>query len=151
MRKLFVLLGLFLLVGCTNTIQQKNCIVDIKNNIEGYTLTGEYKIYYNKYEYVTKIEKNEKYESNKEEVIEYFYRVKNIDYENLSKYGGYEYSIEKSDNEVNIKAVLELKNTDIKEMIKNKEIDRDYTSANKLTLYGIKDYYESKGAVCNIE
>ena len=30
-------------------------------------------------------------------------------------------------------------------------IDRDYTSANRLTLYGMKDYYEAKGAVCDIE
>lgn len=150
-KKLCILLSLFLLFGCTDKIQQGNCKINVENNVEGYVLKGEYTIYYDKYEYVTKIEKKETYKSNDEKILEYFNISKELDYKNMSNYGGYEYTIEKLDDKVSINAIIDLKQTDIKQMIIDKKMDRDYTSKNKLTLYGIKDYYESKGAVCDIE
>jgi len=39
---------------------------------------------------------------------------------------------------------------DIKKMIKNKYIDRDYINSNKLTTGGIKNIYKEKGAICDI-
>ena len=96
-------------------------------------------------------EKNETYKSSDEEILEYFNRSKEIEYKNMTKYGGYEYSIEQIDNEVKVNATIDLKNTDVRQMIIDKKIDRDYTDRNKITLYGIKDYYESKGAICDIE
>ena len=150
-KKLFIFLSLFLLLGCTNKIEERTCKINVENGIEGYTLKGEYKIYFDKYEYVTKVEKEEMYESNDEEVLEYFNRSKEIDYKNISKYGGYEYTVEKLDDKVHINVIIDLKQTDVKQMIIDKKIDRDYTDKNKITLYGIKDYYESKGAICDIE
>ena len=150
-KRIFIFFSLFLLLGCTGKIEQRTCKIDIENDIEGYTLKGKYIIYYNKYEYVTKIEKEETYKSYDKEVLEYFNRSKEIDYKNISKYGGYEYTVEKLDDKVHINVIIDLKQTDVKQMIIDKKIDRDYTNNNKITLYGIKDYYESKGAICDIE
>ena len=74
-----------------------------------------------------------------------------MEYQNLYNYGGIEYSVELIDNKVKIISTREVKDMNVKNMIKDKLIDRDYTSANRLTLYGMKDYYEAKGAVCDIE
>ena len=151
MKKVFLLLSLFLLVGCTNKIQQGNCKIDLKNDIEGYILKANYKIYYDKNEFVTKIEEVITYESDNETVLDYYYNSKSMEYQNLYNYGGIEYSVEYLDNKVNIISTRILKDTDVKKMIKDKLIDKDFTSANRLTLYGMKDYYEAKGAVCDIE
>ena len=48
---LVVVLGLFLLVGCTNKIHQANCKIDLENENEGYTLKANYKLYYDKNEF----------------------------------------------------------------------------------------------------
>ena len=151
MKKIFVLLSLFLLVGCTNKIKEGNCKIDLKNSDEGYTLKANYKIYYDKNEFVTKIEENITYKSDNESVLDFYYKSKSMEYQNLYNYGGIEYSVELIDKEVKITSTRETKDMDVKKMIKNKLVDKDYTSANKLTLYGMKDYYEAKGAVCDIE
>ena len=151
MRKIFILFGLFLLVGCTNKIQQANCKINLENENEGYTLKANYKLYYDKNEFITKIEENITYESDNEDVLDYYYKAKSMEYQNLYNYGGIEYSVEFIDNKVNITSTFILENTDVKKMIKDKLLDKDYTSSNKLTLYGMKDYYESKSAVCDIE
>ena len=39
---------------------------------------------------------------------------------------------------------------DIKKMVKDKKIDKDYVISNKLTTSGIVKIYESKGAICDI-
>lgn len=151
MKKIFILLSLFLLVGCTNKIKEANCKIDLKNNDEGYTLKASYRIYYDKNEYVTKIESKEKYKSNSDEVLKYFYKVKSIENANIYNYGGFEYSVEQLDDIVNVNAILDLEKADVKKMIIDKVIKKDYTSSRKITLYGIKEYYEAKGAVCDIE
>lgn len=151
MRKIFVLLSLFLLVGCTNKIKEGNCKIDLKNSNEGYTLKANYKIYYDKNEYVTRIEEDITYKSDNESVLDFYYKAKSMEYQKLYNYNGIKYSIELIDNKIKITSTRDLKETNVKKMIKDKLIDRDYTSANKLTLYGMKDYYEAKGAVCDIE
>ena len=151
MKKIFIILSLFLLVGCTNKVKQANCNIDLDNTDEGYTLKADYKIYYDKNEFVTKIEEDVTYKSNEESVLNYYYNSKNVEYQRLYNYGGIEYSVEQIDDEVKINSTRILKDTDVKQMIKDKIINKDYTSANKLTLYGMKSYYESKGAVCDIE
>ena len=47
-------------------------------------------------------------------------------------------------------ATIDMSVADIKKMVKNNYIDRDYVSLNKLTTGGIKLIYESKGATCDI-
>ena len=151
MKKVFILLSLFLLVGCTNKIKEGNCKINLKNSDENYTLKANYKIYYDKNEYVTKIEESATYKSDDESVLDFYYKAKSMEYQNLYNYGGIEYSVELIDNKVKITSTRETKDMDVKKMIKDKLMDKDYTSANKLTLYGMKDYYEAKGAVCDIE
>lgn len=151
MKKVFILLSLFLLVGCTNKIKEGNCKINLKNSDENYTLKANYKIYYDKNEYVTKIEESATYKSDDESVLDFYYKAKSMEYQNLYNYGGIEYSVELIDNKVKIISTREVKDMNVKNMIKDKLIDRDYTSANRLTLYGMKDYYEAKGAVCDIE
>ena len=151
MKKVFILLSLFLLVGCTNKIKEGNCKINLKNSDENYTLKANYKIYYDKNEYVTKIEESATYKSDDDSVLDFYYKAKSMEYQNLYNYGGIEYSVELIDNKVKITSTRETKDMDVKKMIKDKLMDKDYTSANKLTLYGMKDYYEAKGAVCDIE
>ena len=151
MKKVFILLSLFLLVGCTNKIKEGNCKINLKNSDENYTLKANYKIYYDKNEYVTKIEESATYKSDDESVLDFYYKAKSMEYQNLYNYGGIEYSVELIDNKVKIISTREVKDMNVKKLIKDKLIDRDYTSANRLTLYGMKDYYEAKGAVCDIE
>ena len=151
MKKVFILLSLFLLVGCTNKIKEGNCKINLKNSDENYTLKANYKIYYDKNEYVTKIEESATYKSDDDSVLDFYYKAKSMEYQNLYNYGGIEYSVELIDNKVKIISTREVKDMDVKKLIKDKLIDRDYTSANRLTLYGMKDYYEAKGAVCDIE
>ena len=151
MKKIFIILSLFLLVGCTNKVKETNCNINLENTDEGYTLKANYKIYYDKNEFVTKIEENITYKSKEESVLNYYYDSKNVEYQRLYNYGGIEYSVEQIDDMVKINSIRILKDTNLKQMIKDKIIKKDYTSANKLTLYGIKAYYESKGAVCDIE
>ena len=150
MKKVFILLSLFLLVGCTNKIKEGNCKINLKNSDENYTLKANYKIYYDKHEYVTKIEESATYKSDDDSVLDFYYKAKSMEYQNLYNYGGIEYSVELIDNKVKITSTREVKDMNVKKMIKDKLIDRDYTSANRLTLYGMKDYYEAKGAVCDI-
>ena len=151
MKKIFILLSLFLLVGCTNKIKEGNCKINLKNSDENYTLKANYKIYYDKNEYVTKIEESATYKSDDESVLDFYYKAKSMEYQNLYNYGGIEYSVELIDNKVKIISTREVKDMNVKNMIKDKLIDKDYTSANRLTLYGMTDYYEAKGAVCDIE
>lgn len=151
MKKIFILLSLFLLVGCTGKIKEANCKIKLENMKDGYTLKANYKIYYDKNEFITKIEEDVTYKSNEESVLNYYYDSKSMEYQKLYNYGGIEYTVEQIDDEVKINSTRNLGDTDVKQMIKDGVMKKDYTSANKLTLYGMKAYYESKGAKCDIE
>ena len=47
-------------------------------------------------------------------------------------------------------SIMDMNLIDIKKMVKNKYIDRDYVVSNKLTTGGIKNMYKEKGATCDI-
>ena len=80
----------------------------------------------------------------------------------LSKYNNKIIITDKKDQDINhIEELEELGVTfiksedpidliDIKKMVKNKYIDRDYVVSNKLTTGGIKNMYKEKGATCDI-
>ena len=117
MKKVFILLSLFLLVGCTNKIKEGNCKINLKNSDENYTLKANYKIYYDKNEYVTKIEESATYKSDDESVLDFYYKAKSMEYQNLYNYGGIEYSVELIDNKVKIISTREVKDMNVKNMI----------------------------------
>lgn len=145
--KVFSLPLILMLVGCGKE-KVIVCNTDINNNVQNYKTTGVYKIYYND-NYVTKIEKNEKYTSDDNSMIEYFYESKSLEYFDLSdKYGGVTYNIEKLKDEIDIKSNIDLKEFDLNRLSKDGKIDKDYIINGRLTLNGLKRIYKSKGIVC---
>ena len=51
---------------------------------------------------------------------------------------------------VDIDADIDMSLVNIKKMIKDDYLDKNYAINNKLTTSGIVKIYESKGAICNI-
>ena len=149
MKKLISIIFILFLVGCSKG-KYLTCDIDVENNIQNYVMTGTYKIYYDN-NYVKKIEKKEKYISSDRSIINYFDEYKNLEYYNLKDlYGGIEYKINKNETSVNLNVNINLDLVDIKNMLKNGYINKDYIISNKLTTSGIVKFYESKGAKCHI-
>ena len=148
MKKIIGLILVFFLVGCSN--KYITCDIEIENNVQNYNMTGSYKIYY-KDNYVTKIEKSEKYISNDEDVISFFEESKNLEYSNLNDlYKGYKYSIKSYETSVFVDVLIDMELVNLKQLVKDKQIDKDYVINGKLTTSGIVRFYESKGAICDI-
>ena len=79
----------------------------------------------------------------------YLSDAKDIEYSSLnSKYGGYTYNIETSKNKVSVNVTIILNSVDLKKMIDDRYLSDYYVNKNKLSLGGIKEFYKSKGAVC---
>jgi hypothetical protein len=115
-----------------------------------YHLSATYKVYY-KNSYVTKVEKNEIYETDNEDTYNYFNEAKDLEYQNLNNlYGGIIHNISLKENKVILDAIIDMSIADIKKMIKNKYIDIDYVIGNNLTVGGIKNIYKEKGIICDI-
>lgn len=147
--KIFSLIFILFLVGCKKE-EIIICNIEVNNDVQNYNMVGTYKIYHND-NYVTNIEKEEKYKSDNIDMIDYFYESKKLEYSNLNDiYGGITYEVSNTDNSVDLNIVIDTKNLDIKKMVKNNYIDKDYVISNKLTTSGLIKIYESKGAICNI-
>lgn len=139
---------MFFFAGCSN--KYISCDIEVENNVQNYNMTGSYKIYY-KDNYVTKIEKSEKYISNDEDVISFFEESKNLEYSNLNDlYKGYKYSIKSYETSVFVDVLIDMELVNLKQLVKDKQIDKDYVINGKLTTSGIVRFYESKGAICDI-
>ena len=151
MKKIFLLtLIILLLCGCKKE-RIMNCSYINTNEELKYTEEIKYKVYYNRKEYVTKIEKNEYYYSEDEDRINYFNDYKNIHYNELNNlYNGYTYNIEKNKNDVKISIIIDLKEVNLKKMVINKFVDKYYIVNNHLSLGGLKLYYKDKQVKCDI-
>ena len=149
MKKIILFIFTLFLVGCSKN-EYITCNIDVDNKIENYNMNGVYKIYY-KDNFVTSIEKKETYISSDEDMIKYFNEVNNLEYYNLNDlYGGVSYEINSNETSVKLNVNINLELLDIKKMVKDNEIDKDYVISNKLTKSGIVKFYESKGAICDI-
>ena len=149
MKKVVLLLIIILLTGCSKD-KYFICKIDLDNEQLQYHLDATYKVHY-KNSYVIKIEKNEIYETNNEDTYNYFNEYKNLEYMNLNNlYGGITHTVSLKENKVILDATFDMSMVDIKKMIKNKYIDRDYVIGNNLTVGGIKNIYKEKGATCDI-
>ena len=149
MKKIFLFIFTLFLVGCSKN-EYITCNIDVDNKIENYNMNGVYKIYY-KDNFVTSIEKKETYISSDVDMIKYFNEVNNLEYYNLNYlYGGVSYEINSDETSVNLNVNINLELLDIKKMVKDNKIDKDYVISNKLTKSGIVKIYESKGAICDI-
>ena len=149
MKKIVLLLIVVLLTGCSKD-KYFTCKINLNNEQMEYHLNATYKVYY-KNSYVTKIEKQEIYKTDNEDTYNYFNEAKNLEYLNLNNlYGGVTHTISLEENKVILDATFDMSIVDIKKMIKNKYIDRDYVIGNNLTVGGIKNIYKEKGAICDI-
>lgn len=149
MKRIVLLLIVVLLTGCSKD-KYFTCEIDLNNEQMEYHLNATYKVYY-KNSYVTKIEKNEIYETDNEDTYNYFNEAKNLEYINLNNlYGGITHTISLEENKVILDATYDMSIVDIKKMLKNKYIDRYYVIGNNLTVGGIKNIYKEKGAICDI-
>ena len=149
MKKVVLLLIIVLLTGCSKD-EYFTCKIDLNNEQMKYQLNAIYKVYY-KNSYVTKIEKNEIYETKNEDTYKYFNETKNLEYLNLNNlYGGIIHTIKLKENKVILNATFDMNVIDIKKMVKDKYIDSDYIIGNNLTVGGIKNIYKEKGANCDI-
>lgn len=149
MKSILTILFILFLTGCTKE-KYFVCEIDLYNEIQEYELTAQYKVYYDN-SYVTKIEKKEAYITDDKETLNYFNEYKSLEYMNLNNlYGGTIYTVSLKENKVILNATINMEEVDIKKMIKNKYIDKDYIVSNKLTTGGIKNIYKEKGAICDI-
>lgn len=149
MKKIISLIFILFLVGCSKE-EYITCNIEVDNDLQNYTMTGTYKIYYDG-SYVTRIEEQEMYVSSDQTMIDYFIESKNLDYYNLNDlYGGYTYTIKSSETSVSLSATIDVSLVNIKQMVNDQKIDEDYVISNRLTTSGIVKTYESKGAICDI-
>ena len=142
MKKIILTIFVLFLVGCSKN-EYITCNIDINNKVENYNMNGVYKIYY-KDNFVTSIEKKETYISSDETMINYFNEVNNLEYYNLNDlYGGVSYEISSDETSVNLDVNINLELLDIKKMVKDNKIDKDYVISNKLTnlIQGTTDTY----------
>ena len=148
-KKIIGFIFILFLVGCSKK-EYVTCNIDINNTKENYHMNGVYNIYYDG-NYVTKIIKQETYVSSDDAMIEYFNESKSLEYYNLNDlYGGVTYKIKENDKSINLDVVIDMNSMNVKEMVKDNYIDKNYVVSNKLTLTGAKYIYESKGAKCDI-
>ena len=147
MKKIFSIAIILIICGCGKE-KYITCTNEINNTLENYTLTATYKIYYNK-SYVTKIEKEEKYTSNDKNVLDYIEEYNELNYSNSNDlYGGFTYTIDKDKEYVSIKTDIDFKIADVKRMVREGYLDKDYVVSNKFTTGGAKYFYEAVGATC---
>ena len=148
MRKIFLIIIFVLILSGCKKEEYFNCKIDLYNDIQEYELNAIYKVYHDG-SFVTKVEKEEKYISNNEETLDYFFEYKNLEYQSIeSLYGGITYNVDLKEDKVIMTSNIDMTITNIKKMIQNKYIDKDYVVSNKLTISGIKKRYEEKGAIC---
>lgn len=152
MKKIFYILCfvcIIFLSGC-NKEEYFICKINVDNDIQEYHLSAVYKVYHEK-SFVTKIEKEERYISKKEETLNYFEQYKDLEYKNLNNlYGGVTYSIGLEENKVILNATIDMSLVDVEKMVKDNYLDEYHVNSNKLTTGGIKMLYEQKGATCDI-
>ena len=91
----------------------------------GYEFNANYKVYHDG-SFVTKVEKEEEYISNKEETLNYFFEYKNLEYQSIeSLYGGITYNVDLKEDKVIINSNIDMTIANIKKMIQNKYIDKE--------------------------
>lgn len=149
MKKIVILLLTLCTLGCSKS-DYISCDISVNNSMQNYKMQGTYKIYYDK-NFVTKIEKEETYTSLDENIISYFEEAKNLEYYNLNDiYDGFNYTINKKDESLNLNIVIDMNKVDVNRLVKDDRLDKDYVISDKLTVSGAKKLYKAIGAVCDI-
>lgn len=148
---LFASLLMFLLVGCANNEKEvvKKCTLTSNQVANGYSLSSTYEIHA-KGDVVNSVTTEEAVTSDTESVLTYFEDYLNKSYKTANDtYGGYTYTVEKSDNKVVSKVTIDYTKMDLDKFISdNSSIKAYVNSNNQITLEGVTKIYESLGATC---
>ncbi len=145
--KKYVIVLIILLTGCSKTTTI--CESHINNSEQNYKENAKYTIY-SKNNFVKKVSINEQYKSEDSNVIDYFDSYLKLTFLTLNEqYGNIEYKSKQIKNGIQYFVDIDFENTNIKEMVKNGYLDKDYVVNNQITTLGIKKMYESQGAKCN--
>jgi len=149
MKKIIVLILVFMLTGCFNKQKVMTCKSNIKNESQNYEASIIYKVYY-KNNTVVKTIINETYTSQDKDMLDYFEQSLKITYDNFNiLYKGYSYSYKIKENSITFNTTIDYNELDLKSMIKDSKISKDYVRENNtLSISGAKNMYEDKGASC---
>ena len=158
---LFVLLSIFLLVGCSSENneekKEKNetkddsiikCSIS-KMEVEDYSISSSYEIHSTD-GVVDKVTTIETVETDDESILSTFEEQLETTYETANEtYGGYTYKIEKDDNKLTCTVEIDYKEMNLEKYVEDNPIMKSFTNENnKITVTGIKTIYESIGAIC---
>lgn len=147
MKKIVIIIILLISCGCAkeHTIC-KSHIKNAKQNYESYT-TYDIKSHNN---YVKHVTINEKYKSKDQNVLDYFDSYLKLTYLTLKEeYGYITYQVKNTKNSIEYLIDIDYDKTNIKEMVKDGYLNKDYVINNQITRNGLIKQYESKGAKCN--
>lgn len=129
--------------------QKLTCTLHTNDVVNGYTLDATYVATY-KNDLIYNVESTEVIKSDSLEIIKYFDNYVTETYTLMNKnYGGYTYSINKSNQELTSKATIDYKQVDIKKLVEDQPTLKPYVKDNMITLEGIKIMYTQMGATCN--
>lgn len=146
-RIIIIFFVILMLCGCKKE-EKIICKIDIDNEEFNYNQKSIYELYYEG-AYVTRIKKNDIYESESQEIIDYFKELKEYENKDLANnFGGIAYSLKNTKKKIRVYTSINFNEMDIIKFSMSGKIDSDYFTGNKLTLSGMINYYESKGAIC---
>lgn len=149
----FLLISLFaiLLVGCSSNNKEvvKKCTLTSNQVANGYSLSSEYEIH-SKGGVVNSVTTKETVTSDTKSVLTYFEDYLDKTYKTANDtYGGYTYSIEKTDNSVTSNVTIDYNKMDMDKFISDNSSMKAYVnSKGKITLEGVTKIYEALGATC---
>ena len=144
--KKIVLILVLLMCGCSN--KYIVCSIKTKNTQQNYRMDSTYTIYYHN-GYVKKVSEKETYLSNDETVLDYYENYLKMQLLNFQKlYGGITYEISTNKNIVTYQGNINFDKVDTKALKHYNYVNGSYIKGNRVTLTGIVNRYEQKGAIC---
>lgn len=147
---LLLIIICLLLVGCKNEKSVSNtCKLISDQSANGYKSTTKYVIY-SKDGVVKTIEQTEVVESNNKNILDFFSKQYEKQYNNYSDtYGGYTYTGKIDNNKLTSKIVIDYNKVDMKKYIEDNNGIKKYVNKNNMfTLDGIIKMYKNIGATC---
>lgn len=154
MKKYFLALvavsSLLVAAGCSGDKEQEvSCTVSKNDTVNGYSLESTYDIYATN-DVVKTVKTKEVVTSDKEEVRSLFEKQFKTTYEKMDKeYGGYDVKITNKDNKVTSDVTIDYTKVNLKKLTKDEPSMKNIMTDDKeFTLEGIKQLYESMGAIC---
>lgn len=139
----------FLITGCGKKVNKK-CVLISDQSDNGYKSIVEYKIF-SKGDIVTKVEQKEVIESEKQDILNFFQKEYNSQYQKYQNlYGGYKYKVNIKDKKLTLNVTINYKKFDMNKYLKdNTGVKKFVNKNNKYTVKGILKMYKNMGATCD--